>query len=71
MDTQALEQLLLWVAQLAEDFPEVSELDLNPVVTVPDGVTALDVELELQPVEDDPEPHIRSLADGRVHRPNY
>ena len=31
MDTDALERLLLRVAQLADDFSEVSELDLNPV----------------------------------------
>ena len=71
MDTEALEQLLLRVAQLAGDFPEVSELDLNPVVTVPDGVTALDVKLKLQPAEEEPDPYLRSLAVRRAHRPNY
>jgi acyl-CoA synthetase (NDP forming)/GNAT superfamily N-acetyltransferase len=70
MDTDALEQLLLRVAQLAEDFPEVSELDLNPVVAVPDGVTALDIKLKLQPAEDEPDPYIRGLAIRRGHRPN-
>jgi acyl-CoA synthetase (NDP forming) len=69
MDTDALEQLLLRVAELAEDFPEVSELDLNPVVAVPDGVTALDVKLKLQLAEDEPDPYIRSLAIRRAHRP--
>jgi ATP-grasp domain len=29
MDTDALEQLILRVAELAKDFPEVSELDLQ------------------------------------------
>jgi acyl-CoA synthetase (NDP forming)/GNAT superfamily N-acetyltransferase len=71
MDTDALEQLLLRVAQLAEDFPEVSELDLNPVVAVPDGVTALDVKLKLRPAEDEPDPYLRSLAIRRAHRPNH
>ena len=71
MDTDALEQLLLRVAQLAEDFPEVSELDLNPVVAVHDGVAALDVKLQLQPAEDEPDPYIRSLAIRRAHRPNH
>jgi acyl-CoA synthetase (NDP forming) len=37
VDTDALEQLILRVAALAEDFPEVSELDLNPVVAVLPG----------------------------------
>jgi acyl-CoA synthetase (NDP forming)/GNAT superfamily N-acetyltransferase len=71
MDTDALEQLLLRVAQLAEDFPEVSELDLNPVVAVPAGVAALDVKLKLQPAEDEPDPYLRSLAIRRAHRLNY
>jgi acyl-CoA synthetase (NDP forming)/GNAT superfamily N-acetyltransferase len=70
MDTDSLEQALLRVAQLAEDFPEVSELDLNPVVAVPDGVAALDVKLKLQPAQDEPDPYIRSLAIQRAHRPN-
>jgi acyl-CoA synthetase (NDP forming)/GNAT superfamily N-acetyltransferase len=71
MDTDALEQLLLRVAQLAEDFPEVSELDLNPVVAIPARVAALDVKLKLQPAEDEPDPYLRSLAIRRAHRPNY
>jgi acyl-CoA synthetase (NDP forming)/GNAT superfamily N-acetyltransferase len=65
MDTDALEQLLLKVAQLAEDFPEVSELDLNPVVAVPNGVAALDVKLKLQPADDEPDAYLRSLASRR------
>jgi acyl-CoA synthetase (NDP forming) len=62
MDTNALEQLLLRIARLAEDFPEVSELDLNPVVAVPGGVAALDVKLKLQPAEYEPDAYVRSLA---------
>jgi hypothetical protein len=68
--TEALEQLLLRVGQLADDFPEVSELDLNPVVATPPGVAALDVKLKLQPGEDEPDPYSRSLATPRAHRPN-
>jgi acyl-CoA synthetase (NDP forming) len=62
IDTDALEQLLLRVAQLAEDFPEVSELDLNPVVAVSSGVAALDIKLKLQPAEEEPDAYLRSLA---------
>jgi acyl-CoA synthetase (NDP forming) len=68
MDTDALEQLLLRVAQLAEDFPEVSELDLNPVVATPGRVAALDVKLKLQPAEDEPDAYVRSLTTLRTHR---
>ena len=70
MDTATLEQLLLRVGQLAEDFPEVSELDLNPVVGTPAGVTALDVKLKLQPVENEPDAYLRSLANRSAQPPN-
>ena len=38
-DTAALADALLRVSRLADDLPEVSELDLNPVVARPDGVS--------------------------------
>ena len=38
VDTAALADALLRVSRLADDLPEVSELDLNPVVARPDGV---------------------------------
>jgi acyl-CoA synthetase (NDP forming) len=41
MDTNALEQLLLRVARLAEDFPEVTELDLNPVIAASSGAVRM------------------------------
>ena len=68
MDTDALEQLLLRVAELAEDFPEVSELDLNPVVAVPSGVAALDIKIKLAPAADEPDAYTRSLAKPGAHQ---
>jgi acyl-CoA synthetase (NDP forming) len=62
MDTNALEQLLLRVAELAKDLPEVSELDLNPVVAVPSGVAALDIKIKLALAKDEPDAYARSLA---------
>ena len=38
-DLTALENLLLRVARLAEDFPQVAELDLNPVIARPTVLT--------------------------------
>ena len=69
MDTDALEQLILKVAELAKDFPEVSELDLNPVVAVPSGVAALDIKIKLAPTKDEPDAYARSLATPRAHQP--
>jgi acyl-CoA synthetase (NDP forming) len=62
MDTDALEQLILRVAELANDFPEVSELDLNPVVAVPSGVAALDIKIKLALAADEPDGYARSLG---------
>jgi len=36
-DVDAVTELLLRVSQLAEDIPELSELDLNPVIVLPAG----------------------------------
>jgi acyl-CoA synthetase (NDP forming) len=36
-DTTAIEALLLRVARLVEEVPEISELDLNPVIALPPG----------------------------------
>jgi acetyl coenzyme A synthetase (ADP forming)-like protein len=41
----ALEQLLLRVARLAEDVPEITEMDLNPVVVYEDEVIAVDTKV--------------------------
>lgn len=36
-DLEAIEELLLRISRLAEDVPEISELDLNPVLALPPG----------------------------------
>ena len=38
-DIGALHDILLRVSRLADDLPQVAELDLNPVIVRPDGVT--------------------------------
>lgn len=45
VDTAALEEFLLRVGRLAEDFPEIAELDLGPVLAGPGGVVAVDAKL--------------------------
>jgi acyl-CoA synthetase (NDP forming) len=49
VDAGALEQLLLRVGQLADELPEISEMDLNPVVVAPEGVIAVDVKIRVVP----------------------
>ena len=50
-DTAALADTLLRVSRLADDLPEVSELDLNPVVAREDGVWCVDVRVRISPAE--------------------
>ena len=40
VDKQALVSLLMQVSQLVESYPEISELDLNPVIAYPKGHSA-------------------------------
>jgi acyl-CoA synthetase (NDP forming)/RimJ/RimL family protein N-acetyltransferase len=49
VDTAALADLLLRVSRLADDLPEVAELDLNPVIARPDGAHAVDIRIRLAP----------------------
>jgi acyl-CoA synthetase (NDP forming) len=48
VDMAALRGLLLQVSALAEDLPEVVELDLNPVVATPSGVVTVDARLRIE-----------------------
>ncbi len=49
VDVAALEHLLLRVATLADVVPEVSEMDLNPVIVSEHGAVAVDVKVRVQP----------------------
>jgi acyl-CoA synthetase (NDP forming)/GNAT superfamily N-acetyltransferase len=48
-DLGALRDLLLRVSRLAEDLPEITDLDLNPVIARPDGVFAVDARIKIAP----------------------
>ncbi|MGH8968322.1 MAG: acetate--CoA ligase family protein [Actinomycetes bacterium] len=60
-DVDALSDLLLRVARLADDVPEVAELDLNPVMASRTGAVATDVRLRLAPTPEGPLPELRRL----------
>jgi acyl-CoA synthetase (NDP forming) len=54
-DLGALRDLLLRVSRLAEDLPEITDLDLNPVIAQPDGVCAVDARIKVAArVQQDP-----------------
>ncbi len=48
-DLAALQELLLRISRLADDLPELAELDLNPVIARPDGLAAVDARIRLAP----------------------
>ena len=45
VDRDALASIIENVSQLVADFPEISEVDLNPVFATPKGATAVDVRI--------------------------
>jgi acyl-CoA synthetase (NDP forming)/GNAT superfamily N-acetyltransferase len=45
-DLEALRDLLLRVSRLADDLPEITDLDLNPVIARPDGVFVVDARVK-------------------------
>ena len=49
IDMRALEQVLVQVSQLAVDFAEIVELDINPLLADRHGVLALDVRIRVAP----------------------
>jgi acyl-CoA synthetase (NDP forming)/RimJ/RimL family protein N-acetyltransferase len=48
-DLETLRKLLLRVSRLADDLPEVTELDLCPVIARPHGVFAMDARIKVTP----------------------
>ncbi len=48
-DTEGLACVLLRVSRLADELPEVAELDLNPVIARPQDVQAVDVRVRIAP----------------------
>ena len=47
VDRAALAEVIVRVSQLADDFPELAEVDLNPVFAAPDGALAADIRILL------------------------
>ena len=74
VDKDALADLIVGVGRLVDDFPEIGELDLNPVFATPDGATAVDVRvlLHFEPVAPRPRPSQEEIlaAMTRIMQPN-
>ncbi|HSY05928.1 MAG TPA: acetate--CoA ligase family protein [Steroidobacteraceae bacterium] len=74
VDREALATLIVNVSQLVADFPEISELDLNPVFATPEGATAADVRVVLdfkpQPARYRPSQEVIVRQMNRIMRPD-
>jgi acetyl coenzyme A synthetase (ADP forming)-like protein len=51
-DVAGLEDLLLRVAAMVEQHPEISEMDCNPVIVRPEGAVIVDARIRLEAVEE-------------------
>jgi acyl-CoA synthetase (NDP forming) len=49
VDIAGLQDTLLRLSRLAEDHPDIAELDLNPIIARPDGVVAVDARVRVIP----------------------
>ena len=47
MHEDALIDALCRIGQLADDFPEIEELDVNPLLALVDGVVAVDARVRV------------------------
>ena len=59
-DLAALRDMLLRVSRMADDLPQIAELDLSPVIARPDGVQAVDGRIRIQAAEP-ADAHLRRL----------
>jgi acyl-CoA synthetase (NDP forming)/GNAT superfamily N-acetyltransferase len=59
-DLTALRDLLLRASRMADDLPQIAELELSPVFARPDGIQAVDARIRLQAAEP-ADAHLRRL----------
>ena len=50
-DVAALEDVLLRVSAMAEDLPQIAELDCNPVIVHPHGASVVDARVRVAATE--------------------
>jgi acetyl coenzyme A synthetase (ADP forming)-like protein len=60
-DLEALERVLLRLAKLAEEVPQLSELDLNPLMAMREGAVAVDARVRIVPWRHHAEQEVRRL----------
>lgn len=61
-NADALEQMLIQVASMAEDLPELAEMDLNPVMVTVTGAIVVDARIRVEPVQPAPDATLRRIG---------
>ncbi len=61
VDVESLEQMLMKVGRLAEDLPEIAEMDLNPVIVTVSGAVVVDAKIRVERPGSQPDPTLRRL----------
>ena len=59
-DLASLKDMLLRVSRMADDLPQIAELELSPVIARPDGAQAVDARIRIQAAEP-ADAHLRRL----------
>ena len=49
-DSEAVKDAISRVSALVGICPEISELDINPLIALPDGVVAVDARVRVEPI---------------------
>ena len=62
LDAGALEELLIRVSQMGEDIPQLSEIDLNPVLVSKQGYVVIDDRMKITPSKPLPPRGARTVA---------
>jgi acyl-CoA synthetase (NDP forming) len=63
LDVSALEDLIMRVAELAQDVPEITEMDLNPIIVHERGVVVVDAKVRYAPAPSHAPPELRRMRE--------
>jgi hypothetical protein len=61
IDHAPIEALLARLGQLADSVPQILEIDLNPIIATPDGLSVVDLRVRVMPYVPHPELSVRRL----------
>jgi acyl-CoA synthetase (NDP forming)/L-amino acid N-acyltransferase YncA len=65
VDRAVVHDVLVRVGALADDLPEIAELDINPLIARRDGLFAVDARVRVAPPPHHPDPLVRQLRGPR------